>query len=252
MNIVTVNEENLEREHICCALSDKKGDCCVSSKKAWMRERFQEGLVFQKIDVRGKAFIEYIPAENAWCPVSADGYLFINCFWVSGQYKGKGLSNDLLQACLSHAKKLEKKGLVALSSQKKLPFLSDPKYLKYKGFLLADVAFPSYELYYLPLTADAQKPAFLPCAKEGTISQKGFVLYYSNQCPHTEKYAPLIQKIAVEKGVPFELIKLQSTKEARNAPAPFTTYSLFYDGKLLTNEILSEKKFLKLLEEKGL
>ena len=32
-------------------------------------------------------------------------------------------------------------------------------------------------------------------------------------------------------------------EQAQNAPAPFTTYSLFYNGKFLTNEILSEKSF---------
>lgn len=80
----TLTLENLDSEHICCAISDKKGECGVSSKKAWLRERIQEGLVFLKLDVRGKVFIEYIPAEKAWCPIDADGYMFIDCFWVSG------------------------------------------------------------------------------------------------------------------------------------------------------------------------
>ncbi len=84
--------ENLDSEHICCAISDKKGENCVSSKKAWLRDRMEEGLVFLKLDVRGKVFIEYIPAERAWCPIDADGYMFINCFWVSGKYKGVSLS----------------------------------------------------------------------------------------------------------------------------------------------------------------
>ena len=33
---------------------------------------------------RGKCFIEYIPAENAWVPIEAAGWLYINCLWVSG------------------------------------------------------------------------------------------------------------------------------------------------------------------------
>ena len=33
---------------------------------------------------RGKCSIEYIPAENAWVPIAADGYLYINCLWGSG------------------------------------------------------------------------------------------------------------------------------------------------------------------------
>ena len=39
-------------------------DAQVSSKKAWLQERFAEGLVFLKSTERGKCFIEYIPAEN--------------------------------------------------------------------------------------------------------------------------------------------------------------------------------------------
>ncbi len=45
-----------------------------------MKNNFDKGLVFKRFDVRGKAFIEYIPAENAWCPITADNYIFINCF----------------------------------------------------------------------------------------------------------------------------------------------------------------------------
>jgi hypothetical protein len=82
MNIITVTKENLEQEHICCAISNNK-DCQVAAKKSWLAERLADGLVFKKGDVRGKCFIEYIPAEKAWCPILADGYMFIDCFWVS-------------------------------------------------------------------------------------------------------------------------------------------------------------------------
>ena len=44
----------------------------------------------------------------------------------------------------------------------------------------------------------------------------------------------------------------RSTEQAQAAPAPFTTYALFYNGEFLTHEILSEKRFEKILEEKGL
>lgn len=80
----------------------------------------------------------------------------------------------------------------------------------------------------------------------------GIVLYYSNQCPHTEKYAALIAQIAQEKKVDFTLIKIKTKEQAQSSPTPFTTYSLFYNGKFVTNEILSEKKFIKFLGERGI
>ena len=97
MQIIDININNIDNEHICCSISEKKGENCVFSKKAWMKNNFDKGLVFKRFDVRGKAFIEYIPAENAWCPITADNYIFINCFWISGKFKGQGYSNLLLQ-----------------------------------------------------------------------------------------------------------------------------------------------------------
>ncbi len=54
----------MDSEHICCAMSGKQS----VAKKAWLKERFAEGLVFYRSEERGKCFIEYIPAENAWVP----------------------------------------------------------------------------------------------------------------------------------------------------------------------------------------
>lgn len=233
-------------------MTDKKGDCSVSSKKSWLKECYKHGLTFKKLDVRGKVFIEYIPAENAWCPIVAHEYMFINCFWVSGKFKGQGYANKLLEECISDAKLQNKKGLVVLSSKKKMPFLSDPKYLKHKGFKVCDTAEPYFELLYLPFRKDVEKPRFKECCREGVVNKKGIVLYYSNQCPHTEKYAPLIAEIAKSKGVDFDLLKYETKEQAQNAPSPFTTYSFFYEGKFVTNEILSDSKFIKFLDEKSL
>jgi hypothetical protein len=250
MDIITVTKENLEQEHICCAISNNK-DCQVSAKKSWLAARFAEGLVFQKADVRGKCFIEYIPAEHAWCPIEAADYMHINCFWVSGKFKGQGNANLLLDACIEDSKKKRKKGLCILSATKKMPFLSDPKYLKYKGFALADTAEPNYELLYLPFEKDAPKPCFKQAVKKPQIKEQGFVLYYAHQCPFTAKYVPMIEEIAKANSVAFKSIRFETGEEAQNAPAPFTSYSLFYNGAFVTNEILSDKKFEKLLVEKG-
>ena len=250
MDIITLTEENLETEHICCAISSNK-DCQVIAKKQWLKERFKDGLVFKKGNVRGKCFIEYIPAEKAWVPIEANDYMYIDCLWVSGQFKGQGYSSLLLEECIKDSKKKGKKGLVILSSTKKMPFLSDPKYLRYKGFLIADKVKPYYELMYLPFEEKLEKPKFKEQVLDPKISEQGFVLYYSYQCPFTAKYAPIIESIAQARNVKFKSILLQTCKQAQNAPAPFTTYSLFYNGKFLTNEILSDKKFEKIINEEG-
>jgi len=86
MNYIRITKDNIDREHICCAMSGKQS----IAKKEWLRQRFEEGLVFYRSEERGKCFIEYIPAENAWVPIMADGWLYINCLWVSGSMKGQG------------------------------------------------------------------------------------------------------------------------------------------------------------------
>jgi ribosomal protein S18 acetylase RimI-like enzyme len=250
LNIITVTNENLAQEHICCAISNDK-DIQVAAKKSWITDCFADGLVFKKCDVRGKCFIEYMPTEKAWRPIEAEDYMHINCFWVSGQFKGQGLSNLLLEECIKDSKDKGKIGLCILSSRKKMPYLSDPAHLKHKGFSVADTVEPYYELLYLPFTADALKPKFKQSVYTPGITERGFVLYYAHQCPFTAKYVPLIEDIAKAKSVPFKAIRFKSMEEAQNAPAPFTSYSLFYNGEFITNEILSGKKFEKLIAEKG-
>jgi ribosomal protein S18 acetylase RimI-like enzyme len=243
--------DNIENEHICCAITEKKVENCVALKKAWLKDRMEEGLVFLKMDVRGKVFIEYLPAEVAHVPVVAPDYMYINCFWVSGKYKGQGHASQLLEACIQDTKEKGKKGLVILSSKKKMPFLSDPKFLKYKGFKVCDTAYNQYELLYLPFE-EAVVPKFRGSVRQGEADKEGIVLYYSNQCPHAEKYACLIESIARDKQVPFKRIKLEDRSQAQASPAPFTTYSIFVRGDFVTNEILTEKKFLALLDKYNL
>ena len=245
MEYVRVTADNIGTEHICCAISNNK-DVQVASKKAWLADRFDEGLVFLKSAERGKCFIEYLPAEFAWNPIEADGYMYIDCLWVSGSFKGHGYSTDLLDACIEDSKTKGKKGLCILAAAKKKPFLADPGFLGHKGFTVCDEADNGILLWVLPFDPAAEKPRFRECAKHPRVSEEGFVLYYTNQCPFNAKYVPLVEAAAKEHGSPFRAIRLASREEARNAPTPVTTYALFRDGEYLTNEQMNEAKFLKL------
>ncbi len=248
MEYIRVTKENLEQEHICCANSNKK-DIQVVSKKEWLKERFDEGLVFLKSVERGKCFIEYIPAENAWVPIEAEGYMYIDCLWVAGSLKGHGYSTDLLNACIDDSKEKGKTGICILSSAKKRGFLADPKYLNYKGFEVADESDNGIQLWHLSFTKETSKPIFKDCAKHPHIDEPGYVLYYTNQCPYPAKYVPIVEAIAKEQGIDFRSVYISDKDTAQNAPTPVTNYALFKDGEYVTNEILSEKKFLKVIEE---
>ncbi len=190
---------------------------------------------------RGKCFIEYIPAENAWIPIDADGYLYINCLWIAGSMKGNGYSNDLLAECIRDAETQNKKGICILCSEGK-----KREFLAYKGFKTADVSDCGITLMYLPLRENAEPPKFKPCAKHPKTDESGFVLYYTDQCPFTCYWVPRVSKVAKEHGIPFRTIHITDKESARNVPAPVTTYALFRDGKFVTHAIQSDKKFLEL------
>ncbi len=243
MNYIEINRDNIDKEHICCAMSGKQS----LTKKEWLKQRFDEGLVFYRSEERGKCFIEYIPAESAWAPINADGYIYINCLWISGAMKGHGYANDLLAKCIRDAKAQGKKGLCILSAEgRKREFLADPKFLTHKGFTVADVSDCGINLMFLPLEPSAEPPKFKDCAKHPKSTGDGFVLYYTDQCPFTYYWVPRVQKVAGENGIPLKVIHITSREDAQNTPAPVTTYALFRDGKFLTHSIQSDKKFLKL------
>ena len=245
MGYIRITDENIDKEHICCAMSNNQS----SRKKEWLKERFSEGLVFYRSELRGKCFIEYMPAEYAWHPINADGYMHINCLWVSGSLKGHGYSNDLLNECIRDAKEKGKKGLCILSSAKKKGFLADPKFIAYKGFKVADESDAEIQLWYLPFNENEQKPVFKQCAKHPKSDENGLVIYYSDQCPFTYYWVPRLIAVAKENDVSLKVIHIDSREKAQNAPSPVTNFSIFKDGVFLTHEIQSEKKFLALAEK---
>jgi GNAT superfamily N-acetyltransferase len=250
LNYITLTKENLEKEHICCSMQDKKGCCGIERKKEWLLARMEDGLVFTKADLRGKVFIEYLPAEKAWAPISADNYILINCLWVAGAYKGQGIGKALLRQCLDHAKESSKYGVVILSACKKRPYLADAKFLRLQGFECCDSAEPYYELYCLRFSSDSPVPKFKECAKRQTCDTGSpYAIFYSNQCPYTEDYVRDVKQVAEQNGILLDIVKYQSCEEAQNAPIPSTTYSFFVNGRFVTHEILTVKSFLKICND---
>lgn len=243
MEYIRITRDNIDKEHICCAMSGKQS----LVKKEWLKARFDEGLVFIRSQERGKCFIEYIPSENAWVPIIADDFIYINCMWVSGTLKGHGYSTDLLNRCINDAKKHNKKGICILSSEgRKREFLSDAKYLVHKGFKLADTSDCGITLMYLPLSNDAMVPKFKDCAKHPKTDSDGFVLYYTDQCPFTYYWVPRIEMVAKQHNIKLKTIHITTKELAQNTPSPVSTYALFRNGEFITHSIQSDKKFLTL------
>ena len=238
-NFITLNKGNIAKEHICCAFSDKKCQTGYEAKKAWLKKEFDNGYVFRRLDERAKVFIEYGPAEKAWLPIVAPNYLAINCFWVSGQYKGKGYAKALLQSAIDDARQQGKDGLVTVVGTTKLPFMSDTKWLLRQGFEMVEKLDYGFILLVLKLNPKAANPKFSESVSSGECPEKnGLVVYYSNRCPYTEYHVhEELTKTAEKRKLPLKIIKLETMEQAQASPTPATIFSLFYNGKFVTTDI---------------
>lgn len=242
---INLTLDNLESEHICCAISDKKHQCGVDFKKQWLKERIHEGHTFRKLDERGKVFIEYAPLEKAWIPVEGDNYLYIYCLWVSGSFKGKGYGKALLDYCINDAKNQGKSGVCVLSSKKKKPYLTDKKFMLKYGFEVVDNINNEYEL--LALSFDETKPHFADSAKAMTIDDEKLTIYYGRQCPFISNCIEQVKNYCENNNIPLQLIEVDTLEKAKSVPCIFNNWATFYKGKFQSQLLLNENNLKKML-----
>lgn len=249
--IITLNAQNIATEHICCAIgNDSENLSRANTKKEWLKKEFSKGHVFKKFDVRGKCFIEYCPAEQAWFSVNADGYTFIQCFWVSGKFKGTGMGAKLLEECEKDS--LNTNGLVIISSKKKKPFVSDKKYMLSNGFSVCDSGTGDFELLVKKFNPQAADPRFTDSARLGIINQsQAMTFIYSDMCPFAPVYSKIMANTAQEMGIAVETIKLSSPEHARQTGVLYGIFSLYDKGRFITNELMTEEKFRDYLKKLG-
>lgn len=242
---LNLTAENLDSQHVCCAIADKKHQCGVAAKKKWLRERLDEGHVFRKLDDRGKVFIEYAPLETAWTPVLGDNYLYIYCLWVAGSFKRKGHGAALLDYCIEDAKARGKSGVCVLSARKKKPFMADKKFFMKYGFETVDTTDDGYEL--LALSFDGSLPRFAQNVKKQAIPGKELTIYYGMQCPFIPNCIEQVKGYCEANGIPLELVAVDSLEAAKAVPCVFNNWAVFKDGRFETVHLLNEGQLKKLL-----
>ncbi|MEB2279236.1 GNAT family N-acetyltransferase [Lysinibacillus xylanilyticus] len=247
MDYIQITRNNIEQEHICCALGSKQYEEAVKEKKEWLMNRMDEGLVFYRLNARAKVFIEYLPANQAWVPIDAPNYMYINCLWVSGKFKNQNHARQLIEKCKEDALAQGMDGIVHIVGEKKLPFLSDKRFFEQLGFEMVDQAAPYFQLAVYKFNDYADDPSFKLQAKNALSNNSGIVIYFTAQCPFAVGVIDDLKKMAEKRGIPFHAYQLRTKDEAQNAPIIWTTFGLFYNGHFITHEILSPNKFEKLL-----
>ena len=249
INIKTTTKASITDENICCAL-DMQCSGGFSAKKEWLKSHIKDGYTLKKLDEHGRFFIEYVPAEKSWVPINAANYMLINCFCVSRKYKKHGMGTALYEECLRDTYNQDRDGITIITGNSNKSFMPENRFLKNKGFLLCDTSEPYFELWYKPLKKTSLIPQFKAIAKKGICNVKeGLSVYYSNACPYTEYYVNVeLTNLAKNRNIPLVINKLDTQSKAQNHFVPHTIYSLFYNGKFITQKILTDKIFDKLLK----
>lgn len=242
---INITKENLESEHLCCAIGDKKHEDGVKIKKEWLKNKINDGHVFRKLDAQGKIFIEYEPLDTAWVPVSGEKFIYIYCLWVAGSFKEKGYAKELIEYAINDAKEKKMEGICVITSKKKKPFLSDKKFFEKYGFKVVD-EIEEYEL--LSLSFNNKNPKFNSSVKEMKIKEKDFTIYYSPECPYTNNCIKQLKEYSKEKNVKINFIKIDTLEKAKNVPCIFNNWATFKDGKFVSNTLLNKNSLDKLLK----
>ena len=242
---INLDEQNIDEEHICCAIGDPKHKSGVDKKKEWIKSKLKDGHVFRKLNARGKTFIEYEPLETSWVPINGKNYMYIYCLWVAGSFKGKGIGKELLEYAINDAKKKKMSGICTLVSLKKKPFIGDKKFFSHFGFKVVD-SINDYELMALPFNNN-DTPKFSDSARKMEIESHNFTIYYSNECPYVEYEVKELSDYAKEKEIKLDFVKVDSIDKAKNVPCVFNNWANFYKGKFISNTILNANALEKLL-----
>ena len=243
---INLDLNNIDSEHICCAIGDPKHQDGVDKKRKWIKNKLKDGHVFRKLDARGKTFIEYEPIETAWVPINGKNYEYIYCLWVAGSFKGKGIGKELLEYAINDSKDKGMSGICVLVSKKKKPFIGDKKFFEHFGFVLVD-SINDYELLALKFD-DKETPKFSDAARKMEIDSDDFTIYYSNECPYVEYEVKELTEYSKKNNIKINFIKIDSLEKAKNAPSVFNNWANFYKGKFISNTILNANALEKLIK----
>ena len=216
-------------------------------KKAWLAANAGCGLRAKTLvapDGKAAGYIEYLPGEFAWRGVAAAGYMFIHCIWIYGRrHQRKGWGSIMIDACLEDARSAGMNGVAAMVRDG--PWLADRRLFLANGFQTVDTAPPDYQLLARKFRRSAANPKF----QEGWDQRlarygRGLTLIRSSQCPYIAKFASEIAQTAREEyGVDPAIVELKSAADAQNAPTPYATFALIYNGRVVADHQVSRTRF---------
>lgn len=250
LEIIDTNEDNIHNFKLCFYKNIKQEG--YKRKMEWLKQRFSEGLKYKVLYSANEGVvgaIEYIPGEYTWRAVEANGYMVIHCIFNEyRKYRGKGYGTLLLEESLKDAKRENMHG-VAVVTRRGTWMAGNELFLK-NGFKVIDTAPPGFELLAkqfdnLPL------PKF-PRDWEKRCSQygSGLAIIRSDQCPYVTKSVREITETAEKQyGITPNVVELKNCRDAQNAPSAFAIFGIVYDGRLVADHPISNKRFMNIMDK---
>ena len=244
--LIKIGPENLAEYGIGCIRNREHPG--YMHKIDWLQRRFAEGLrilQFCEETTKPMAFLEYVPGEFAWRPVNAQGWLFIHCLWViSAEQRHAGLGTRLIQACVQEAKRDGRIGVAAMVSNGM--WMAGEKIFLNNGF--TKVAERDRFALVVHSLRKGAKPEFRDIDKY-TATYQGLHIVYSNQCPMLLKSVNDVSEMAAQHGIKVRVTALENACEAQNAPSYYGTFSLLWNGRLLSDHYVSKGRFKNILKK---
>jgi predicted GNAT family acetyltransferase len=247
MNFVTITPENADKESFYCLKNPKhKG---FIAKKKWLKDRIVEGYTIKILkDDSNKSLglIEFVPAEFAWRPIKAKGFMFIQCILIiSKSDTKKGYAGMMIQHCIDEAKRMGMKGVATMCSEGS--WIADKRVFIKHGFREAE-SLDRFQLLYLKFEKEATDPE-LNNYTESRKKIKGWQLFYANQCPLFDTTIEPMIKEAEKFDIDLKVTEYQLAKEAQGAPSGFGVFSLIKDGELLADNYISKTRFTNIIKK---
>ena len=233
VRLVTVTAENVEQERFFCYKSKPKTEG-YRAKHDWLLARFAEGLVIKMIyeGKRSVAFIEYMPGDKAWRPITAPDDMIVHCLWTVGKGKGKGYASRLIAACEQDARERGMAGVVMVSSEGN--WLCAKKVFIKQGYESTAATAPSFNLLSKRFRSDAPLPTWPDdWAQRAARYPEGATILYADQCPYMPDAVSSSAGILEERGLKVRTIKLETAEQLRElSPSPYGVFNIVIDGEL--------------------
>jgi ribosomal protein S18 acetylase RimI-like enzyme len=246
-HIISVTPENIKEEKLFCITNVKSQG--FLDKAEWFTQQYYQGLQLKILKTnhgQPAGFIEYGPAENAWRPVSAEDYLFINCIYVyPKRNQHLGYASRLINETIKDAQTNDKRGVTVMTSEG--TWMVGKEVFETLGFRQIQ---KKGRFNLLAYKVDLQAPdPYLLNWESVASSYDGWNLLYADQCPWHQKAVEAIKQVAEDEGIQIKTRKFIRPEEAQNGPSGFGVFSLIHNGELLEDHYISATRFKNILKK---